>query len=307
MNMGEGLRIENLRYAQAVAATGSFSQAARLHGVTQPALSNGVARLEVGLGCRLFDRSARGTTLTTYGRQLLPMIGSALDALDAVTTQAERFRSRTGAELRVGVSLLIGAPLIARLFAAACQLENPRTLVLREDDLDVLHHELAGGGLDLILIPALDLPGEFRRSHLDSEPVVLVRRHGPGESMGEGLELAEVTSSPFLLVPDRCGLTTFTRQLFGQYGATLEAYAGEAGSYRTLEQWAQLGLGSAILPASKVTVPARPLVHHGTPVQLHYEALWRRDGSPLERTLADLVDTLAPETPPPNDAPAHRG
>lgn len=297
MNMSEGLRIENLRYAQAVAVTGSFSQAARVHGVTQPALSNGVARLETGLGCRLFDRSARGTTLTANGRQLLPMITAALEALEAVTAQAQRLRSRTGAELRVGVSLLIGAGLIAGLFAAACQLEPQPTLVLREDDLETLHHELAAGGLDLILVPALELSGAFRRRHLDSEPVVLVRRPSPGEPLDESLDLDEVTSSPFLLVPDRCGLTTFTRQLFDQHGATLEAYPGEAGSYRTLEQWAGLGLGSAILPASKATVPARRLVHHGAPVQLHYEALWRRDGSPLEHTLSDLLATLAPETP----------
>ncbi|BCK67481.1 hypothetical protein Srufu_014340 [Streptomyces libani subsp. rufus] len=72
------MNIEGLRYAQAVSQTKSFSAAARDYGVTQPALSNGVARLEEELGVKLFDRSPRGVKPTVHGARILPMIDQAL-------------------------------------------------------------------------------------------------------------------------------------------------------------------------------------------------------------------------------------
>lgn len=88
--MAERMNVESLRYAQAVAETGSFSAAARAYGVTQPALSNGIARLEEQLGGRLFERSSKGVTPTTLGLHLLPKVSEALRALDLVVSEASR-------------------------------------------------------------------------------------------------------------------------------------------------------------------------------------------------------------------------
>lgn len=70
--MTKRLSLEGLRYAQAVAETHSFSAAAREYGVTQPALSNGIAKLEDRLGEQLFDRSTQGVTPTSFGLHILP-------------------------------------------------------------------------------------------------------------------------------------------------------------------------------------------------------------------------------------------
>ena len=78
--MIDRLNLEGLRYAQAVAETKSFSAAARAYGVTQPALSNGIAKLEERLGEKLFDRSPRGVTQTAFGAHILPLIERALAA-----------------------------------------------------------------------------------------------------------------------------------------------------------------------------------------------------------------------------------
>ncbi len=91
--MSERLSIEGLRYAQAVAETHSFSAAARAYGVTQPALSNGIAKLEERLGEPMFTRSPRGVTPTTFGTHLLPMVKQALAALDGVAAEAKRWNA----------------------------------------------------------------------------------------------------------------------------------------------------------------------------------------------------------------------
>ncbi|WP_458683382.1 LysR family transcriptional regulator [Prescottella equi] len=86
--MAGRLSLEGLRYAQAVAETKSLSAAARAYGVTQPALSNGIATLEERLGGKLFERSHRGVTATSLGERLLPLVGRAVTEVDNLVAEA---------------------------------------------------------------------------------------------------------------------------------------------------------------------------------------------------------------------------
>ena len=111
----------------------------------------------------------------------------------------------------------------------------------------------------------------------------------------------ELAHRTLLLVPDTCGLTTFTRGLLADRGLPLRAYSGEAASYRVLEDWAGMGLGSALLPRSKVTSVesrARPVVDvDGAAITIAYEAAW--DGaSPIADELESLAGGLASEGGP---------
>jgi DNA-binding transcriptional LysR family regulator len=109
------------------------------------------------------------------------------------------------------------------------------------------------------------------------------------------ITLDALANDPLILVPDQCGLTTFTMRLFADSGTTLHRYPGEAASYAVLEEWSQLGLGAALLPVSKLTDSTRlahELHHHDQPVLISYEAAWRT-GSRAHAELTRLVDALA--------------
>lgn len=292
MAMMERLNLEGLRYAQAVAETKSFSAAARAYGVTQPALSTGIAKLEERLGGQLFDRSPRGVTPTAFGARILPLIERALVALDAVAAEAGRLTAPGERTIHLGVSPLIGAHLVARAFGVVRDLPAPRDLVLREANMRDLRDGLRAGQLDLILIPAVAAMPRFAHRVIAVEPVVVV---GPAAGADAPLELGEAGEERFILVPDACGLTTFTTQLFRSRDLPLRTYPGEAASYRVLEEWAQLGLGWALVPRSTLSSPAvphRPLTDGGRAVTIAFEAVWRA-GSPLAADLARLADGLA--------------
>jgi hypothetical protein len=75
----------------------------------------------------------------------------------------------------------------------------------------------------------------------------------------------------------------------------LSAYDGEAATYRVLEEWAKLGLGTAVIPRSKLAspdAPHRPLRERGMDVEIFYEAVWD-PSSPLADDLADLTAALS--------------
>ncbi|MFD7436118.1 LysR family transcriptional regulator [Streptomyces sp. NPDC059861] len=294
------MNIEALRYAQAVSRTKSFSAAARAYGVTQPALSNGVARLEDELGVKLFDRSPRGVRPTAHGAQTLLLIDQVLSALDNLVAETRRLAFPVTDTIRMGVSPIIGADLVARAFQAARTLKRPRDLVLREADLDPLSVDLREGRLDIVLVPAVPGMPTLRHRVIAREPVVVV---DPAASRDENpVELKAVADAAFILGPSTCGLTTFTTDLFRGHDLPLLTYPGEAASFRAVDEWAAMGLGAALLPRSKIThehTSCRPLLQAGEPVEIAYEAVWDCE-TPLGADLDEFVMALteAGEVPP---------
>lgn len=300
--MADEFRIEGFRYAIEVAQTGSFSAAARNVGITQPALSNGISRLERRLGRPLFERSTRGVVTTSFGAAMLPAIDRAVTGIDEVAAEAARWDAPSSADIRLGVSPLINPRLVSRaqriIAKVAAEADGSRLsgrLVLREANLADLRDALLDDELDLLLIPSVDPLPRFQHRIVDSEPLVLVDKreegvavessenadgsaHLPPPSDAIAADLDELADRDLILLPDTCGLTKFTVDLLRNRNLPLRSYAGEASSYRVLEEWSKIGLGSALMPESKVngTDTARRNVvdEEGHLLEIFYEAVW---------------------------------
>jgi DNA-binding transcriptional LysR family regulator len=290
------MNVEYLRYALAVDRTGAFSAAARECRVSQPSLSRGIAQLEGALSGKLFDRSTRGVTPTPFGEQILPLIRAAVNSVDALAAAARELSTQARRVIRLGVSPLIDPGLVAKAFAVSRVLLPGRTLMLREANMMTLREALLADELDIVLIPAIEsIPG-CEQQTVYREPVAVLRP--PARDADGPVTLEALGNDQLILVPDQCGLTSFTVGLFAGSGNTLHRYPGEAASYRVLEEWSRLGLGTALLPVSKLTDSTRPaheLHHHDQPVLIGYEAVWRT-GSRAQAELARLVDALAGHT-----------
>lgn len=297
------MNIEGLRYAQAVSRTKSFSAAARAYGVTQPALSHGIARLEEELDVKVFDRSPRGVKPTTHGARILPLVENILGAVDALVAEARRLAHPPADTIRLGVSPLIGADLVARAFQAVRTLDRPRDLVLREACLDTLRSDLEAGRLDIVMAPAVGGLPAFRHRVMTSEPLAVINSAEPPTD--EPVELASAAGAMYVLGAPDCELTTFTQELFRSHDLPLHAYSGEASGIQSLEEWAAMGVGAAIVPLSKLTrrhANCRPLVRSGVPVAIDFEAVWHCDtalGADLDVFVGTLVeDGTTPPTAP---------
>ncbi|UYQ77727.1 LysR family transcriptional regulator [Glutamicibacter sp. JL.03c] len=292
--MAERLSTEGMRYVRAVSETGSFSAAAKAYGVTQPALSNGIAKLETTLGGKLFNRSPRGVTPTAFGEAILPRIEHALGALDDIRAEATRWTGPATDTIRVGVSPLIDPKLVASAYRAVYdqpEQASPRQLVLRESNMSELRTSLIAGDIDLIVVPSVEPMPRYAHRVIDSEPLVLIEPQ-PGQGP---VNLDELSGRQLILLPDTCGLTTFTRSLIADNKLDVTAYPGEAGSYRVLEEWSLLGLGSAMLPKSKLissqATHREVLDSNGCLVEIFYEAIWNPTASTATE-LEGLVERL---------------
>src|SRR5262245_66282968 len=71
MNDGYVMELRDLEYFAVVAEQGNLGRAAELLGLSQPALSKSIARLEDATEDKLFRRTAKGRDLTAEGSMLL--------------------------------------------------------------------------------------------------------------------------------------------------------------------------------------------------------------------------------------------
>ena len=68
--MHPGVKLRHIRAFLDIAAEGGLSAVARAQGITQPALSRTIARLEAALGGALFERDPSGSRLTALGEHV---------------------------------------------------------------------------------------------------------------------------------------------------------------------------------------------------------------------------------------------
>src|SRR6056297_396177 len=104
-----------------VMETQSMTGAARLAGLTQPAISAQIARLESKVGFELFDRVGGRLKASDRGRQFYEEVRTALDSLDRLDKIANGIRSGSSGEITIAshpnASISILPDAVARLRA----------------------------------------------------------------------------------------------------------------------------------------------------------------------------------------------
>src|SRR5256885_10134316 len=114
------MRIEQLEYIRVVTRLGSLRRAAGELHLSQPALSDAVRNLERELGVELLERRPSGVRISAAGRELLPYIETALEAVG-------RLRSAAGSHQRTGRAIRIGTvhtATVAPLMPAVSQFRD---------------------------------------------------------------------------------------------------------------------------------------------------------------------------------------
>ncbi|MFF0422988.1 LysR family transcriptional regulator [Streptomyces sp. NPDC004520] len=165
------IEARHLRVLRAVAATGSFSAAARELGCTQPAVSQQMKALETSAGTPLLIRTGREMRLTQAGEVLVRHASGILAGLTAAEEEVAAIAGLRAGRVRLvsfpsGSSTLVPTALAALRAAhpgtrvSLVEAEPPRSIeMLREGDCDIALAFRYGAGQaewdDLVVRPLL--------------------------------------------------------------------------------------------------------------------------------------------------------
>jgi DNA-binding transcriptional LysR family regulator len=242
----------NLRHVRAfvsVVQAGSFTRAAALLNLSQPALTVQIQRLEETLDARLLDRTSRAVAPTRLGRELLPVFQRVLRDLDAVVMDARDLAAQRHGLVRIATLPSFAASSLAEAIARF-RTEHPRVTFLIKD-------VIAQRVLDLVRSEEVDLGivgGEVRDPDLtvlhrtsDALHVVYPRGHPVGAMPKVTVEA--LSGFPLVLMDPATSVRAVVDLAFIGAGR-LPIVACEATYMMTAVGMVRAGLGLTILPGS---------------------------------------------------------
>lgn len=191
---------DQLRYFLCVARQQSFTRAAEELGVSQPALSRSIHKLEEELGQPVFERRTRSVALTDAGVFLQARASQVLSILD--DTKAEITDDGRSGRVRVGAIPTIAPyflPEVLRQFAKAFP---QATVIVQENVTDMLLKSCTQGEIDLAVL-ALPVPARYLEvEELFEEELLLVLPPMHPLVEKEKIRLTDVEPYPFVLLDE---------------------------------------------------------------------------------------------------------
>ncbi|SDK29998.1 MULTISPECIES: LysR family transcriptional regulator [Ferrimonas] len=110
--------LRQLRNFVTVAEQSSFTRAARILGVAQPAVSTAIKKLETELGLVLLHRQDKRVQLTAEGQELLPHAKEILSRVELAESAMTRLQQLGRGEVRIALPGMIGSYYFPALLMA---------------------------------------------------------------------------------------------------------------------------------------------------------------------------------------------
>ena len=154
---------QQIKYALAVENTLNLTKAAERCGVSQPALTSGVKKLEERLGGQLFHRDGRTTSVSQFGQAMLPKLLALQEQSTRTMDAAHAFHQLDQTPLRLGVLVTVGPDRVARVLSAF-QASTPGVdVTLEEGALEEIQVKLDDSSIDAAILSSADLVvGNYR-------------------------------------------------------------------------------------------------------------------------------------------------
>lgn len=193
------MNLTQLRAFDAVAREGSFSKAATLLGLTQPALTIQVRAIEQLYGVRLFDRIGRAIALTEVGRSLFEVSRRLFSLEEEAQELLTDSRELRGGRLRVAAD---GPHIVMGMFARFMQRYPDVRLSVNLGNTRFVRQELLDRRVDIGILPGLEGTDDFFSVPLWRHSAVLIVPLDHPWAQRRSIHIAELDGQPMLMRED---------------------------------------------------------------------------------------------------------
>lgn len=291
--------LKRLEYFVHVAELGSFTRAAALLSVAQPALSRQVRLLEIELQQSLLYRNGRGVTPTEPGKRLLAHGRGILEQMSRARQELEELNGAPVGHVVMGLPPSVGRVLSTSLVERFSTSFPKATLGVVEGLSVYIQEWLAMGRVDVSLLYNPVPSPQLETVPVVEEPLYLI---GPAGSAARrkkppAVPLAALQDHP-LIVPARPhAIRMRVETQMANLGLKMKV-AWEIDGVATILDLVRRGHGHAVLPihalAGREGLAAQPIVKPRLASVLALGTAAQRPLTPLARAVAGLLRELAP-------------
>ncbi|HEY1945329.1 MAG TPA: LysR family transcriptional regulator [Roseiarcus sp.] len=252
--------LRQIRSFLTVARVKSFTGAASVLNVTQPALTMQIQRLEQALGVTLFDRDSRSVELTRVARDLLPAFERTLQDFDAALDSARDIASQTRGIVRLAALPSVSAGVLPDAILRFRE-RRPNVMfdlrdVIAGQVLNLVQSEEVDFGVMGGAVKAVDVETVFEAQ--DRLHVVYPRGHRIARL--KTITPVALAGFPLILMQRDTSVRAIVEAGFHAAGLMPKATC-EAIYMMTAVGMVRAGLGLTILPGSAREIKAEPGLH----------------------------------------------
>ncbi len=277
-----------LRTLIAVVDLRSFTKAAQSLGVTQPAVSAQIRRLQSILGADVFDRSAPGVSLTSHGATVVGHARRMLSINDEIIKVAEPATDKR--RIRIGLPGDLSGPLLPWTLKKLTTRYPDLTFAMFSGGAPVLLKDLREGVIDVVVALSHEEPTDARHYWKDQ---LVWARSGATKVEGNG-------PVPMLAFSEECMCYRAGVEALRRSGRDARLVA-TASTVLTLSACVDAGLGTMVMTSSRVRLTQLSRWEDAPLPELPdiYVGIYVREGAP--DALLALADDMAPALRPRED------
>jgi DNA-binding transcriptional LysR family regulator len=251
------VNLRQIRAFLAVVSAGSFTRAAELLSLSQPALTVRVRQLEDQVGVRLIDRGARVLELTREGRELYPVFQRMIRDFDAAIADVTEFTEAERGVVRIAALPSFCTGPLASLFVDFKAVNPGLSFILR----DAVGKKIAGmvraEDVDFGIGVEGEREADLEYIDLCQDRLMLVMPAGHSLSERDTVTLADVATHPFIMLDRETSVRRMVDLAFAASGLPLRP-ACEATYMATAVSMVRAGLGVTMLPSSAIEINIYP-------------------------------------------------
>jgi LysR family transcriptional regulator, carnitine catabolism transcriptional activator len=291
----------NFRHLQAfitVARLNSFTRAAKVLNLSQPALTKQVGQLEETLGIRLFDRDTRTVVLTQIGKEISPVISQLLREVEGVLFDAREVAAKNRGIVRVAALPSLCSTILPTSLARFREIHPGISVALRDVVAERVLSLVRAEEVDFGVGTMLGKDTDVRFSKLLTDRMVAGLPAGHPLEQRKTVTLRQLVRYPLVLMAAGSSVRTLLDEAFASIGQLIKP-AYEATYMSTTAAMVQAGLGVTILPSSAMKeltgLVTRPISQPAITRELGILDKAGRSLSPAAESFLRTINTVVEE------------
>jgi DNA-binding transcriptional LysR family regulator len=219
------MNIDHLKTFQEIVRLGSFSEVAKKLGISQPAVSFQIQKLEQELGIRLIDRSQRTITLTQAGQRLLHFAETVAIERERLQQELAQMREDISGDLNIAASSIPGEFLLPPLLAEFKQRHPAVTIRVDISDSLIVMDRIRDNTCEIGFCGTAPEGKDLTYFKIADDEIVLIVFPGHPFAHKEEISPEEVEGEPLIFREVTSGTQRSLERLLSQAGLNIRKLA----------------------------------------------------------------------------------
>ncbi|MBU3827812.1 MAG: LysR family transcriptional regulator [Candidatus Lactobacillus pullistercoris] len=216
------LSAKSLRYFLQLIDTMNYTQAAQILGITQPALTQQIKKLEHAIGAPLFGQMGKKLYLTEAGKEMQTAAVELLDTINSVVDNIQEFTQADKGNIAIGVLGSLDTDLFRQFLIAFNQKYPKINIQIAAYNREDLWRNLDNNSIDLAI---MNLPDNTKRDEINLQHQynheaifkdrLLILTHKDSVEAGKEYPISRFLRRKWVSYPENYYLTQLMTEYFG--------------------------------------------------------------------------------------------